>query len=123
MHDIFDSDPQAQLLIGNRGLVLARLKLKKADYARLSCSAYQVAIRFFTIEAFPMYYAGAQGNLGNAYSTLAEEEDKEENCKRAIKAFEEALQICKRVPNTRIYESVQSSHEKTLEFCRSKAES
>ena len=34
-----------------------------------------------------------QNNLGNAYRTLAEVEDKTENCKKAIQAYMQALEI------------------------------
>ena len=34
-----------------------------------------------------------QYNLGNAYSTLAEVENKAENCKKAITAYNESLRV------------------------------
>ncbi len=40
-----------------------------------------------------MAYAMTQNNLGNAFSTLAEVEDKAANCKLAIAAYAEALKI------------------------------
>jgi tetratricopeptide (TPR) repeat protein len=40
-----------------------------------------------------MDYAMTQNNLGNAYTTLAQVEEKEENYKKAITAYEEALKV------------------------------
>ncbi|MGC1120269.1 MAG: tetratricopeptide repeat protein [Candidatus Methanofastidiosia archaeon] len=40
-----------------------------------------------------MDYATTQNNLGNAYETLGEVEDKSQNCKKAIAAYKEALRI------------------------------
>jgi tetratricopeptide (TPR) repeat protein len=40
-----------------------------------------------------MDYAMTQNNLGNAYSTLAEVEDKASNCSKAIAAYREALKV------------------------------
>ena len=34
-----------------------------------------------------------QNNIGNAYRTLAEVEDKAKNCKKAIEAYQNALKI------------------------------
>jgi t-SNARE complex subunit (syntaxin) len=38
-------------------------------------------------------YAMTQNNLGNAYGTLAEVEDKSQNCKKAIATYKEALRV------------------------------
>jgi tetratricopeptide (TPR) repeat protein len=40
-----------------------------------------------------MQYGTAQNNLGNAYRTLTEVEGKAENSKRAIEAYDEALEV------------------------------
>jgi tetratricopeptide (TPR) repeat protein len=40
-----------------------------------------------------MQYGMTQNNLGTAYRTLGEVEEKAENCKKAIKAYEEALKV------------------------------
>ena len=44
-------------------------------------------------DAFPMQYGAAKNNLGSAYGTLAEVEDKAGNCRLAIAAHEEALRV------------------------------
>ena len=51
------------------------------------------SLKVSTLDQFPMDYAMTQSNLGNAYRTLAEVEDKAENCQKAIKACEEALKV------------------------------
>jgi tetratricopeptide (TPR) repeat protein len=40
-----------------------------------------------------MDYAATQNNLGNAYRTLGEVDDKAGNCKQAIRSYQEALKI------------------------------
>jgi len=40
-----------------------------------------------------MDYGMTQNNLGTAYGTLGEVEDKVANCKKAIAAYEEALKV------------------------------
>ena len=47
----------------------------------------------YTLEDFPIQYATTQNNLGSAYRTLAEVENKAENCKKAIKAYRAALEV------------------------------
>ncbi|MEM2930854.1 MAG: tetratricopeptide repeat protein, partial [Thermoproteota archaeon] len=80
--------------------------------------AYEEALKVYTRERFPMDYAMTQNNLGNAYRTLAEVEDKAENCKKAIKAYEEALKIFteKEFPET--HHLVKLNLEKLLSFCK-----
>jgi tetratricopeptide (TPR) repeat protein len=44
-----------------------------------------------TLTAAPLDYAGTQNNQGNAYSDLAQVEDRADNLRRAITAFQQAL--------------------------------
>jgi tetratricopeptide (TPR) repeat protein len=55
--------------------------------------AFEEALKVFTLDKFPIQCAGTHSNLGNAYSTLAEVEDKAKNCAKAIAAYEEALKV------------------------------
>lgn len=93
VHSIFENNPDAQLLLGNRALILGAGQSNGAEYIKLSIKAYSMALRNRTPDRLPMAYAGAQNNLGIAYVTLARVEDKEENCRKAIEAYREALHI------------------------------
>jgi hypothetical protein len=59
-----------------------------------------------------------QNNLGNTYRALAEVGAKAENCKKAIKAYEEALKVftVKELPE--IYSLVKQNLRRLLNFCR-----
>jgi predicted RNA methylase len=56
-------------------------------------NACQRALEVFTVEKYPLEYAMAQNNLGNAYNKLAEVKDKETNAQNAIIACQKALEI------------------------------
>ncbi|NIN68353.1 MAG: hypothetical protein GTO63_27330, partial [Anaerolineae bacterium] len=56
----------------------------KAENCKRAIGAYEEALRVRTYEDFPMDYGMTQNNLGNAYRTLAEVEEKAENCSKAI---------------------------------------
>ena len=96
-------------------LAIAYLSLSetedKAGNCRLALAACREALLYRTEEEQPLAYAASQNNLGNAYLALAEEdeeveesedEDEEEeadgqgcleNCRRALEAYSNALQI------------------------------
>ena len=93
MISIFANDPEALFSIGLRAYSVGEI-LKSAEYLKLAISAYEKALEVFTIEKYPYYYATTQNNLGNAYRTLAEVENKKENCIKAITAYNQALKIC-----------------------------
>jgi len=58
-------------------------------------------------------------NLGNAYSTLAEVEEKAENCRRAIGAYEEALKVYTEHDFPQVYRLVDRNLRHALEgVCR-----
>ena len=71
---------------------LAQYRARR-DNSQRAVSAYEEALRVYTLEDFPMDYGMTQNNLGAAYGTLAEVEEKGENCGRAIGAYEEALRV------------------------------
>jgi len=58
-----------------------------------SIQAFQETLKVCTLEHFPMGYAMTQNNLGNAYCTFANVEDKAGNCNKAIQAFNETLKV------------------------------
>jgi tetratricopeptide (TPR) repeat protein len=55
--------------------------------------AFKEALKVYTLDGYPFDYAATQNNLGNAYSTLADVQDKEGNATKAVRAFEEALKV------------------------------
>ena len=93
MNDLFVEDPDALLNIGSRGYNLGLVDLEKNEYMHIAIEAYLQALKVITLDRFPIQYATTQNNLGNAYRTLAEVEDKSENCKRAIEAYLQALKV------------------------------
>ena len=90
---LFRGDPEALFSVGGRALDLALVSVQKAEYARVGMNAYQWVLARLTLQGSPQRYGAAQNNLGNAYRTLAEVEDKAGNCKRAIGAYKEALRL------------------------------
>ena len=54
---------------------------------------YEDLIKTCSPKDFPKEYTWAQNNLGTAYRNLAEVRNKEENLKKAITAYQEALKI------------------------------
>ena len=51
------------------------------------------ALKIITLQKYPIYYAKAQNNLGNAYSMLSFVKEKEINLNKSITAYEESLKI------------------------------
>ena len=89
----FRSVPDALFLYGNSSYQKGLNNLEKANYEKSAIQSYRAALEIRTKERFPMQFAMTQNNLGNAYRTLAEVEDKAKNCKLAIQAFQAALEI------------------------------
>jgi len=58
-----------------------------------SIQACQESLKVRTLEDFPMDYALIQSNLGIAYRTLVDVEDKAGNCNKAIQAYQESLKV------------------------------
>jgi len=66
-----------------------------------------------------MDYGMTQNNLGTAYSTLAEVEEKGENCRRAIEAYREALGVYTEELSPQVHAVVARNLFRTLEgVCR-----
>ena len=66
-----------------------------------------------------MQYGMTQNNLGDAYSTLAEVEEKGENCRRAIEAYRQALGVYTEELSAQVHAGVAASLARTLEgVCR-----
>jgi len=89
--NLFSGDPEALFNIGSRACNLGLVYIEKRTYLWIAIEAYEEAINH--LNRVPIQYAAAQNNLGNAYCILADVEDKTENCKRAIEAFQEALKV------------------------------
>ena len=89
----FNDIPEALFMLSNRACELGLIKLEKAAYMKMAILAYERVLKVWTCENDKENYAMTQNNLGNAYGTLAEVEDKAENCRKAIRAFQEALKV------------------------------
>lgn len=74
-----------------------RLAFAKIEYRRCAMQkardAYQQALEIRSIKESPMDYARIQNSLGHAYLILAEDENKAENFRMAIRSYLEALKI------------------------------
>jgi tetratricopeptide (TPR) repeat protein len=93
MVSVFKGVPDALVRLGDRAYDIGIIKLEKKYYMKIAIRAYKEALEVHTFEDFSLDYGMTQNNLGTAYQTLAEVEDKSENCKRAIKAYEAALKV------------------------------
>ena len=65
----------------------------KSENCRLAVTAFEQALKVYSLDKLPVDYAMAQNNRGLAYRTLAEVENRQDNCKRAIAAFRESLRV------------------------------
>ena len=65
-----------------------------------------------------MDYGMTQNNLGTAYGTLAQVEDKAANCRKAIAAFEAALAIYTPEEFPELYRRVSKNLEIARRFCQ-----
>jgi hypothetical protein len=117
MLSTFPGIPEPLFMLGNRAYTLGEIDLDRAKYMRLAIQAFAEALKVYTFDRFPIQYATTQNNLGNAYSTLAEVEDKSENCKKAKKAYEETLKVFTKKDFLQVYELVQRNLDNLLRFC------
>jgi tetratricopeptide (TPR) repeat protein len=65
----------------------------RKQFIKLAIKAFEAVLKKYTIGKFPLQHARTQNDLANFYSSLAEIENKVENCKRAITAYKEALRV------------------------------
>jgi len=79
--------------MGSTALDKALIDIEVVRLSRAAITAFEEVVTIHTRDAFPMGYAATQNNLGIAYRTLAQVEDKANNCRAAITACEEALTI------------------------------
>jgi hypothetical protein len=69
------------------------------------------------IDRFPKQYAMTQGNLGEAFATLAEVEDKKENCRKAIEAYHASLKVFTKDAFPESHDIVAGNLQKAMKFC------
>jgi len=62
-----------------------------------------------------MQYGTTQNNLGTAYRTLAEVEEKGENCRKAIEAYRQALGVYTEELSPQVHAEVAASLAEALE--------
>jgi len=74
----------------------ALLKDAKRSFLKGAITALQKALRFCTPESNPLRYVDTQGSLGNAYLLLAQVRERETNLRRAIAAYQKALEVIDR---------------------------
>ncbi|MCD6451897.1 MAG: tetratricopeptide repeat protein [Acidobacteria bacterium] len=92
MTAIFVNDPEALVNVGVQAYIAGKI-LRKPGYLKIAVSAFKKALKVYTPEKFPYEYALTQYNLGTAYGTLAEVENKRENCTKAINAYNQAFEV------------------------------
>ena len=94
MLPVFSSDPEA---LNSMGLRACRYGLsestRQAEYFNVAIEAMVRSLDTWTLDSYPLGYAGSQNNLGVFYSQLGKIEQKTENCRKSIRAFQEALKI------------------------------
>ncbi len=69
-------------------------RLLEGNMVREASEIYVDMSKIVSHEKEPYVYAHIKNNEGICYSKLAEINNKEENLKKAIRAYEEALKIC-----------------------------
>ncbi len=84
---------------------------------KTAIKAFQEALKVRTLDRFPMQYAMTQNNLGTAYRTLAEVENKAENCKKSIAAYEEALKVFSKDEFPEPFQIITRNLERTKAYC------
>jgi len=89
----FAGEPEALVRLGIRAWDVGSVSIEKANYMKIAIEAFENALISYHEKNSSIDYAAAQNNLGNAYRTLGEVEQKALNCKMAIKAFQEALKV------------------------------
>jgi len=90
---IFSNDTEALFSLGNQACYIGLIDIQRAKYMRVAIKTFDKILKIRTLERFPIQYANTHNNLGNAYATLAEVENKADNCKKAIKAFKKTLKV------------------------------
>ncbi len=70
---------------GNREMAGASLET--------SIESYRESLKVATVESFPLEYARAQNNIGEAFKSLAQVRDELQNLRRAIDALQAALSV------------------------------
>jgi len=92
MLELFKDDIEAMSFLGYKAVVTSSISHQVRTIGS-AIKALNQALKVYTFDEFPYYYAMTQNNLGNAYSELSIVDDKAGNCNKAIKAFEEALKV------------------------------
>ena len=85
--------PDVLFMIGYKAINDGIVRLEKAKYMKIAIRACEEALKVYTLGSFPMDYGMTQNNLGNAYRILAEVEDREDNSKKALLSYTEAIKI------------------------------
>ena len=90
--NIFSEDFDSLIQISNRCYERGLIR-EKRQFMKISITSLLTALKIMNEDTPPTDYTMTKNNLGNAYSTLAEVEDKSSNCKNAIHVYEEALEV------------------------------
>ena len=94
---VFAGDFAALFSLGNQAYHVGINNMRKMQYMAIVITAYEEALKVKMPVTRSMDYATLQYNLAAAYSAMAEkdvdEEEKAENCRRSVKAYEEALRV------------------------------
>ena len=73
---------------------VAEFHQSKTDKLNNAITAFEEALKVFTLKKYPLDYAMTQNNLGTVYSLLAAIDEKaREYVKKATDAYEEALKV------------------------------
>ena len=89
-------------------------------YRKSAIDTYQEMLKSISIEDDPTVYSDAQKKIGDIHWELSQYRDKKENCKKAIKAYEEALKVYVREGFPEIHKLVKHNLRNVLDFCGDK---
>ena len=113
---VFSGSPDALFMLGNKAQDTGDISLEKASYMKIAIKAYEDVLKTYTLKHSKIDYAATQNNLGNAYRTLAEVEDKAGNCEKAVKAYDESLKVFTKEKFPEVYPVIESNRRRLLDF-------
>ena len=114
---LFSTKPEALIKLGNKVYAEGLYILDIKTFMKIAIAAYEKALESYTFDGFPIQYAATHYNLGTAFRTLADVENKRENCKKAITAYQEALNVFNEEEFPELFPLISANLKRALGFC------
>jgi len=114
----FAATQQLQGSIHGRLITIYQTDEDKKRSGILAIKAIKKAMKILDLDSFPLDHARAQKSLGVVYLSMAHNVDKTDNCKKAIDAFEQALNVFTESDFPELYLEVNTNLERARKLCR-----